>query len=57
MNRYSSLRDLTQNQHAPATGMSQSFRCGACCKPKPITGRRLKRVMGLRQYVCAGCAK
>lgn len=57
MNRYSAARDLTTRQAAPAAGMSQSFRCGACCKPKPILGRRLQRVMGLRQYVCCGCAK
>ena len=57
MNPHFSLRDLSQSQRAPATGMNQSFKCGACCKPKPIQGRRLKRVLGLRQYVCAGCAK
>lgn len=57
MNRYSSLRDLSQTQRSPASGMSQSFRCAACCKHKPIRGRRLQRVLGLRQYVCAGCAK
>ena len=57
MNPFHSIRDLSQSQRAPATGMNQSFKCGACCKPKPINGRRLKRVMGLRQYVCAGCAK
>lgn len=39
------------------TGMSSTFRCGACCKPKSIGGRRLKRVFGLRQYVCKECAK
>lgn len=57
MNPFHSIRDLSQSQRAPATGMNQSFKCGACCKPKPILGRRLKRVMGLRQYVCVGCSK
>lgn len=38
-------------------GMSMTFRCGACCKVKPVVGRKLKRVLGLRQYVCAKCAE
>jgi predicted SprT family Zn-dependent metalloprotease len=38
-------------------GAAISFRCAACAQPKPTLGRRLKRVLGLRQYVCKGCAK
>lgn len=38
-------------------GMANTFRCGACTKPRPIFGRRMRRVLGLRQYVCKGCAK
>lgn len=36
-------------------GLAMTFRCGACCKVKPVVGRKLKRVLGLRQYVCAKC--
>jgi len=32
------------------------FRCAACAKPSSTTGRKLQRVLGLRQYVCARCA-
>jgi len=39
------------------TGMAGTFLCGACANFRSIYGRRLKRVMGLRQYVCAACAK
>lgn len=42
---------------AVGTGMPMSFRCAACAKPKPVPGRRLKRVLGLRQWVCKGCAE
>lgn len=41
---------------AVGTGMHMAFRCAACAKPKPVPGRRLKRVLGLRQWVCKGCA-
>jgi hypothetical protein len=33
------------------------FRCARCDKPRLPQGRRLQRVMGLRTWVCAGCAK
>jgi predicted SprT family Zn-dependent metalloprotease len=39
------------------TGHAMSFLCAACQKHKPCTGRKLKRVQGIRQYVCRGCAK
>lgn len=42
---------------SPGPGMYITFRCGACSKVKSCIGRKLKRVMGLRQYVCEGCAK
>lgn len=32
-----------------------TFRCAACCKPKATMGRKLRFVMGLRQFVCAAC--
>lgn len=44
--------------HAPAgPGCSITFRCAACCKPKVTMGRKLRFVMGLRQFVCAACDK
>lgn len=36
-------------------GMYMTFRCAACCKVKEVQGRKMKRVLGLRQYVCKGC--
>lgn len=39
----------------PGVGVYMTFRCAACAKVKGVVGRKLKRVMGLRQYVCAGC--
>jgi hypothetical protein len=41
---------------AAGVGMSPTFRCGACHQFKTMPGRRLKRVLGLRQYVCARSA-
>ncbi len=38
-------------------GMTMTFRCGACAHIKPVVGRKLKRVLGLRQYVCVKCAE
>ena len=40
----------------PSAGMAMTFRCAACTKFKFCTGRKLRRVLGLRQYVCAECA-
>ena len=52
------IRTASDVKFKPAgTGMAGTFRCGACAKFRMIHGRRLKRVMGLRQYVCAACAK
>lgn len=34
------------------TGMYARFQCAACAKPKSVAGRRLKRVHGVRQWVC-----
>lgn len=39
------------------TGHGMSFKCAACVKPKPILGRKLQRVDGVRQFVCKGCAR
>lgn len=42
---------------AVGTGMANTFACAARTKHRVMLGRRLARVMGLRQYVCAGCAE
>lgn len=58
MNRFSSVRDVTASKAGQnASGMSMTFRCGACAKFSSLYGRRLKRVYGIRQYVCAACAE
>ena len=46
-------RDVAQSQ--PGVGHYSGFRCAACCQTKGTLGRKLQRVMGLRQYVCKGC--
>jgi hypothetical protein len=39
-------------------GMAPTFRCAACARPGlSTTGRRLRRVHGVRQWVCAKCAE
>ena len=43
--------------HTYGIGMSNTFRCAACEKPRQIMGRRMKAVQGLKQYVCKECAK
>ncbi len=38
-------------------GMAPTFMCAACARNgMSTTGRRLRRVQGLRQWVCARCA-
>lgn len=36
-------------------GHASTFLCGRCDTPSLTTGRRLRRVLGLRTYVCARC--
>lgn len=38
------------------SGLSQTFLCAACVKYRLIPGRRLKRVNGLKTWVCRECA-
>lgn len=38
------------------SGMANQFLCGRCAKPRVIFGRKLKRVRGLRTWVCHECA-
>ena len=40
---------------AAGVGHAMTFRCACCAKPSPILGRRLMRVHGVRQFVCAKC--
>jgi transcription elongation factor Elf1 len=42
---------------AMGSGLTTTFLCAACSKPKLTTGRRLKRVQGLRTWVCKACAE
>lgn len=42
---------------AMGSGLLTTFLCAACNKPKMTTGRRLKRVQGLRTWVCKACAE
>jgi predicted SprT family Zn-dependent metalloprotease len=51
------IRPQDTHWRQAGTGMYITFRCAACCKVKGCNGRKLKRVMGLRQYVCKECAK
>lgn len=37
-------------------GMHSTFACASCTQHRRVVGRKLARVMGLRQWVCAGCA-
>ncbi len=38
-------------------GMASTFRCARCAGFRSITGRKLEKVQGVRQYVCASCAE
>lgn len=53
------LARASENQTAePAgPGLSQLFRCPSCDRNRQMTGRKLRRVMGLRTWICAECAK
>jgi rubredoxin len=40
------------------TGHVSAWACGACGKPQfAMVGRRLRRVRGVRSWVCPQCAK
>jgi predicted SprT family Zn-dependent metalloprotease len=36
-------------------GHSSSMTCGACSKPMPNLGRRMRKVRGAKVYVCVPC--
>lgn len=43
---------------APASASPvQLFRCPRCNGNRPMSGRRLRRYMGLRTWLCAQCVK
>lgn len=37
-------------------GMVSNFMCDACAKPKAVLGRKLRRLGGMRTWVCGACA-
>lgn len=47
--------ELVAWQPGPVSA-SPTFRCGACSQPRSTGGRKLRRVLGLRTWVCAACA-
>jgi predicted SprT family Zn-dependent metalloprotease len=36
-------------------GLHSNFICAACRQSRITLGRKLKRVQGVKQYVCRGC--
>jgi predicted SprT family Zn-dependent metalloprotease len=36
-------------------GLHSNFICAACRQSRITLGRKLKRVQGVKQYVCKGC--
>lgn len=54
--RFSDVRDVTAKQNSGGQGYSSLFMCAACGGKKGCIGRRLKRVQGIRQWVCSRCA-
>ncbi len=46
-------RDVERPQ--PGIGHYSGFLCAACGNKRDTLGRKLQRVMGLRQYVCRSC--
>jgi hypothetical protein len=55
---YTSHADVTAKQPAAGPGHSGAWLCALCGKPQFVqAGRRLRRVRGLRTWVCARCAK
>lgn len=55
--RYSATRDLTSAVRSAGPGCAPMFLCGCCGRKRATTGRKLARVLGLRQWVCVDCAK
>ena len=47
--------DVTGNTRQPGVGLATLFLCPLCAKRKQSLGRRLRRVDGVRQWVCKPC--
>ena len=46
-------RDVVMSQ--PGIGYYSAFLCALCHIKRDTGGRKLQRVLGVRQYVCKGC--
>lgn len=56
-NLYNPTRDLTGAQPGASAGLTSLFQCGKCSKRGATLGRKLKRVRGMRTWVCAACVQ
>jgi predicted SprT family Zn-dependent metalloprotease len=45
-----------QFAQARGIGLHSNFICAACRQSRVTLGRKLKRVQGVKQFVCKGCA-
>jgi predicted SprT family Zn-dependent metalloprotease len=57
MSHDDSARQGHSGFRAVGVGMVPTFRCGDCDKPKISTGRKMKKVKGLRTWVCKACVE
>ena len=49
--------DFTMAQRQPGVGMAPLFLCPLCAVRRQSLGRRLKRVQGVRQWICKTCVE
>lgn len=52
-----SMRPGSPTFRQMGVGMAATFKCGDCDKSASTIGRRMRKVRGLRTYVCAGCVR
>lgn len=47
---------MTLRTKGQGVAPAHHFLCAACQRSRPTLGRKVRRVLGLRSYVCAKCA-
>jgi hypothetical protein len=57
MNSDNSVKQPDAKWRHAGPGMSSLFRCALCGQARVTLGRKLQPVLGLRQWVCKGCAR
>lgn len=56
-NLYNPSRDLTAVRPSAGLGLTSLFQCGRCSRRGSTMGRRMRKVRGVKTWVCAQCVQ